>query len=152
MTAGSFTEAMLDLLGEVEVALRIGVSHRVGRLMSYWLLPESGIPISATTVQRMTNDEKATDEMQNRMDRYEERLRTLFEAQSADLTTTLRDVHSRYVIDLENEDSEFYTEFTRVIDDAQLRHADEAHDAREETKVTSDPYVGMEMAMSRGTG
>jgi hypothetical protein len=34
-------------LGEVEIARWIGVSHRVGRLMSYWLLPESGIPISA---------------------------------------------------------------------------------------------------------
>jgi hypothetical protein len=35
---------------EVEVARWLGVSHRVGRLMSYWLLPESGIPISVTTV------------------------------------------------------------------------------------------------------
>ena len=43
-------------LGEVEVAKWLGVSHRVGRLMSYWLLPESGIPISVTTAQRMTNN------------------------------------------------------------------------------------------------
>jgi hypothetical protein len=34
-------------LGEVELARWFGVSHRVGRLMSYWLLPESEIPISA---------------------------------------------------------------------------------------------------------
>jgi hypothetical protein len=34
-------------LGEVEIARWLGVSHRVGRLMSYWILPESGIPISA---------------------------------------------------------------------------------------------------------
>jgi len=136
-------------LGEVEVARWIGVSHRIGRLMSYWLLPGSGIPISATTVQRMTNDEKSTDEMKKRMERYEERLRILFEAQSADLTTTLRDVHSRYVIDPENEDPEFYSDFTRVINDAQLKHADKGY--VRETEVTSDPYVGMEMAMPRGT-
>ena len=45
-------------LGEVEVACWLGVSHGVGRLMSYWLLPESGIPVSAPTVQRMTNDKR----------------------------------------------------------------------------------------------
>jgi hypothetical protein len=136
-------------LGEVEVARWIGVSHRVGRLMSYWLLPASGIPVSATTVQRMTNDEKSTDEMQKRMERYEERLQVTFEAQSSDLTRTLRDVHSSYVIDPEHEDPVFYDEFTRVIDDARLEHADEQY--TQGTEVTSDPYVGMEMALSRGS-
>ena len=135
-------------LGEVEVARWLGVSHRVGRLMSYWLLPASGIPISATTVQRMTNDEKTTEEMQKRMTQYEERLLPLFEAQSADLTRTLRDVHASYIIDPENEDPGFYDDFTRVIDDAQLKHADE--ELVSATEVTSDPYVGMEMALSRG--
>ncbi|KAI2507356.1 Reverse transcriptase (RNA-dependent DNA polymerase) [Fragilaria crotonensis] len=135
-------------LGAVEVARWLGVSHRVGRLMSYWLLPESGIPISATTVQRMTNDEKTTDEMQKRMAHYEERLQSVFETPSADLTRTLRDVHPSHVIDPENEDSSFYDDFTRVIDDAQLKHADE--EFAKNTEVTSDPYVGMEMAMTRG--
>ena len=38
-------------LEEVEVAKWLGVSHRVGRLMSYWLLPESGN-------DRPTNDKR----------------------------------------------------------------------------------------------
>ena len=135
-------------LGEVEVARWLGVSHRVGRLMSYWLLPESGIPISASTVQRMTNDEKATDEMQKRMTYYEERLRPVFDTKSADLTRTLRDVDSSYVIDPESEDQGFYDEFMRVIDDTRLKHADDYLVASAE--VTSDPYVGMEMAIARG--
>jgi hypothetical protein len=136
-------------LGEVEVARWIGVSHRVGGLMSYWLLPSSGIPISATTVQRMTNDEKSTEEMQKRMKHYEDQLQTVFEAKSADLTAALRNVDSRHIIDPENEDPDFYDDFIRVIDDAQLKHADEMH-ANTEVEVKSDPYVGMEMAMSRG--
>ena len=82
-------------LGEVEVARWLGVSHRVGRMMSYWLLPGSGIPISATTVQRMTNDEKATDEMKQRMRQYEQRLQVLFEAKTADLTSTLQNVDAQ---------------------------------------------------------
>jgi hypothetical protein len=136
-------------LGEVEVARWLGVSHRVGRLMSYWLLPQSGIPISATTVQRMTNDEKLTEEMQKRMEQYEESLRSIFEAKSADLTTTLRDVDLQSIIDPENEDPEFYDDFTRVIDDARVKHVEDDHSI-EDTEVTSDPYVGMEMAMTRG--
>ncbi len=31
-------------LGEDELGRWIGVSHRVGRLMSFWIHPESGIP------------------------------------------------------------------------------------------------------------
>ena len=37
-------------LEEVEVARWLGVLHRVRRMTSYWLLPISGIPISATTM------------------------------------------------------------------------------------------------------
>ena len=139
-------------LGEVEVARWLGVSHRVGRMMSYWLLPISGIPISATTVQRMTNDEKSTDEMKLRMEQYEQKLKATFDARSADLTTTLRHVDSRLIVDPENEDPEFYEDFTRVIDNAQIRHADEGRaDEASNTEVTSDPYVGMEMAIARGS-
>jgi hypothetical protein len=89
-------------LGEVEVAKWLGVSHRVGRLMSYRLLPESGIPISATTVQRMTSDKKFTEEMQKRMDQYEETLCSTFDAKSAELTRSMRNVHPSLKIDHED--------------------------------------------------
>ena len=39
--------------------------------MPYWTLPESGIPISVTMVQRLTNDERSTDEVKNRMREFE---------------------------------------------------------------------------------
>lgn len=55
-------------LGEVKLGRWIGVSHRVGQLMSYWVFPESGIPISVTTIQRLTNNERNTDEMKCRME------------------------------------------------------------------------------------
>jgi hypothetical protein len=95
-------------LGEIELARWLGVSHRVGRLMSDWILPESGIPISATTVQRMTNDERCTDEMQSRMKRYEDKLRVTFELPSATITNGLHDVDQSKIIDPENEDPEFF--------------------------------------------
>ena len=134
-------------LGEVALGRWIGVSHRVGRLMSYWVLPESGIPVSVTTVQRVTNAELSTDEMKSRMREYDDKLRVYFEAQSADVSRHLRDVDSCKIIDHENEDPAFYDEFTRVIDDAVLLHSD---DRTHNVEVESDNYVGMEFAMSRG--
>ena len=44
-----------DGLGTPRIGRRLGVSHRVGKLMSYWILPDSGITIPATTAQRVTN-------------------------------------------------------------------------------------------------
>ena len=45
-------------LGKPELGRWLGVSHRVGQLMSYWLLPKSGIPLSCSIVQRLTQLEK----------------------------------------------------------------------------------------------
>ena len=114
--------------------------------MSYWILPPSGIPVSVTTVQRVTNDERNTDEMRDRMRQYNKKLATVFETQSADLTRDLRNVDSSKVIDPHNEDPNFYTEFTRVISDAALRQMDD----NANVDVTSDQYVGLELALSRG--
>jgi hypothetical protein len=48
-------------------------------------------------------------------------------------------VESSKIIDPDNEDPEFFDEFSRVIDDATLRHADAINDV----DVVSDSYVGM---------
>ena len=109
-------------LGEVELGHWLGVLHRVGRLMSYWILPESDIPISVTTAQRLTNDEGNTEEMKARMKQYDEKLKVIFESQSAEITRGLCDVDSSKVIDPDDEDPSFFQEFTRVIDDASLKY------------------------------
>ena len=45
-------------LGESSLGRWIGVSHKVGQQMSYWILTISGHVISCVTVQRLTEDEK----------------------------------------------------------------------------------------------
>ena len=42
-------------LGDTKLGIFLGVSHYIGYLMSYWVFPASGIPMSRTTVQRFTN-------------------------------------------------------------------------------------------------
>ena len=39
----------------------IGVSRHIGKIISYWILAYSGIPISCGTVQGITNIKKQTD-------------------------------------------------------------------------------------------
>ena len=84
--------------------------------------------------------------LENCVHQYEEKLATVFEVQSADLTRGLRHIDPSKIIDPDNEDPEFFQEFTRVIDDVTLPHADDASGV----EVSSDQYVGMELALSRG--
>ena len=135
-------------LGPVQLGRWLGVSHRFGRLMSYWIFPESGIPISATTVQQLTNAEQSTDEVRTRMCNYESKVKITLDAQSANITQTLRDVASWRVINPEDEDPEFFNEFTRVITDVALAHADSnaaCEDSTKSIEVGSNRYVGISL-------
>ena len=49
-------------LGETNLGKWLGVSHRVGSFMSYWVLIANGTVVSRTTVSRVTNLENQTDE------------------------------------------------------------------------------------------
>ena len=53
-------------LDETKLAILLGVSHQVRSLISYWVLPASGIPMSCTTVQRVTNLESQTEQSTRR--------------------------------------------------------------------------------------
>jgi hypothetical protein len=48
-------------IGEIEFGKFLGISSSTGSLMSYFVLPSSGAPVSRTTVQRMTEIEKQAD-------------------------------------------------------------------------------------------
>ena len=50
------------------------MSHHVGSLMCYWVLPVSGIPIPRTTVQRVTNFESSTNPNQTQFEVYDKRV------------------------------------------------------------------------------
>ena len=53
-------------LGPPTLGRWLGVSHRVGNQMTYWVLPKSGRPISCDSVQRCTADELRTEAMQEK--------------------------------------------------------------------------------------
>lgn len=45
-------------LGPSEIGRWLGISHCIGPLMTYWVLPKSRIPISTDSVQRLTTLEQ----------------------------------------------------------------------------------------------
>jgi len=117
----------------------LGVSHRVGKLMSYWILPKSGIPISATTVQRVTNLEKQTDVMKDRMNDFQKSVQNRWEARSSAVELPPDD--QRNILSLENEDEDFINEFNRVITSADLPIS---HDE----KIGADNFINMEVGIN----
>ena len=136
-------------LGKAELGRWIGVSHRVGQLMSYWILPSSGIPISCTTVQRLTELEKKTDEWKSKMEQYDHEVISKVEnARNAIIPeSTINDISNQYLLDLEKEDEEFYEQFNKAIDDLSLKHADDAYS--KEFGV-EDSYLGMKLGLPKG--
>ena len=131
-------------LGKVEIGRWLGVSHKVGKLMAYWILPESGIVLSCTTVQRITNLEKQTDSYKERMAEYQKALEKKWQVDSANLPDkTLQDVPTAKILSLENEDEEFLAEFNRVI------KGDDLTKSNDHEYGVEDSYLNMELGIRR---
>ena len=65
-------------LGEQLHGIWLGVSHRIGRLMSYYILTQKGSVISRTTVQRVTNLEVQIDDHKALFAEYDSEIRRRF--------------------------------------------------------------------------
>ena len=61
LDTGSFPQEKL-LLG-----CWLGVAHRIGQAMCYWILPQSGKPIARTTIKGLSADELATDAVKKQL-------------------------------------------------------------------------------------
>ena len=62
-------------LGERRTGRWLGVSHRTGSLISYWVLTQNGYVISRTTVQRLTNLENELLENQETFSEFDEQIK-----------------------------------------------------------------------------
>jgi hypothetical protein len=131
-----------------ELGWWLGVSHRVGRIMSYWILPPSGIPISCNTVQHLTNLKQQTNEWKRRMTTFDDELEAKFLTSSSDVSNSTRDIPQNLLLDLDGEDPEFIQEFNRVIDDNEFPHHDDIKDDGE--VGIQDPYLNMELGLPHG--
>ena len=91
-------------LGQQEIGRWRGVLHQVGNLMSYWILPEPGIVISCTAVQRITNIEKQTEEYKHQMNDFQITLEGKRRTTSSDLLGKYQYRPKKNVLSLEDEE------------------------------------------------
>ena len=65
-------------LGETQIGRFLGPSQKFGSLMSYWIFPASGIPVSRATVQRVTYLDTCTDSSKQRFEVYDKSIKEIF--------------------------------------------------------------------------
>ena len=130
----------------------LGVSHRIWQLMTYWILPASGIPISCGTVQRLTVLKEQTAEWKARIRDFEEVLEQKFNANSTEIIgpklKKLSDVDSETILDLVSEDKDFLIGLEQIINDALIRDIEDLVTDLE--TVVDDPYLNMDFGISGG--
>ena len=132
-------------LGETKLGRWLGVSHRVGTLMSFWVLTSNGKVLSRTTVQRVTNLELQLDENKTKCDAFTV---AITERLGGNDLIPIGD-DGEVIIpggwddpDLVND---FIEEFGKTISDPSIREADQDFTP----DSFDDTYLNMELALPR---
>jgi hypothetical protein len=112
-------------------------------LMSYWVLPGSGISESRTTVQRFTVPELSTEANLNRFRKYDEKITMEFKESRLLMSGDKPDLNEYQ--DLLNEDEDFAEEFNRIFSNDGVDEAD-----NQSTPEQYDSFINMELAIDRG--
>src|SRR5210317_309608 len=136
-------------LGENYIGRWLGVSHRVGPLMTYWVLPNSGIPISTDTVQAITQEELQTDVVKAQMNMWTEGTKKILDAKSSHVSWAKEEIPQSKVFDYENEEEDFLRNFNMSISPDDIQIEDETSEERRD-HLDAPNYVGMQVGLPRG--
>ena len=136
-------------LGPRELGRWLGVSHRRGPIMTYWILMSHGDVISCDSVQRVTNLERDTDEIRLAIDTYTQQVTPRLQAAAANIQVP--EHPPDMLFDLEQEHDEFLRDFNRVLDDTtQLLEHDRSQNATPTAEsIEPDAYINMEIGLRR---
>lgn len=137
-------------LGENEIGRWLGVSHRVGPAMTYWILPKSGRPISCDTVQNVTEADKQKPNVMRQMDEWEKAVGHLWDSKSGEWNWAKNVSEEDLMFDLESEDEEFMRNFSMLINPETLVDGDLEGTTRATDDLDAQNYVNMEVGLPRG--
>jgi hypothetical protein len=120
----------------------LGVSHRVGRLMSYHVLTQRGTVITRSTVQRVTNLELSTPKVRDIFHAFDDKINTKLKFQPGAYQGDKPDPNDwKYMFE---EDDDFKEEFIKVFNNNDIPEAD-----KPTPEVLDDTYLNMEIALPR---
>jgi hypothetical protein len=131
-------------LGMTSIGRWLGVSHRVGGLMSSWILTIKGTVISCTTVQRVTALEKETDEVKAAVVEFDSKISRGFKEEEDliyDGAKPNPEDWSGYL----QYDPDFQMEFDNIVNDGGILEADKDFTP----DVFDDAYLNMELTIPR---
>ena len=123
----------------------LGVSHRVGNLMSYWILTISGRVRSRTTVQRITDLELSTDDLKSRCKDYNEQVAAILKDMQGldhDGERQIQEWDDYTEVD----EREFREDFGKPISDGTIPEEDDIFTP----DTFGDTYLNKEIALMRG--
>ncbi len=121
----------------------IGIAHRVGQAMCYWILPHTGIPIARTTIQAITPEELQTLEIQQQLEKYDESIAIKLDA--------LQDELQHIKIYREDEPDDIIDDDMPMEPEAQTRDVDTIEaDAYDEFLLT-EPLLIRDGQLTRAT-
>ena len=140
----------------------LGITNSSSNILTFYILPESGIPIQAGTVQRVTEPEKNTESVKERMKSHSDRMAVKFKEKrlSAETSTqpTLekrsdKERNDKTSIgpnldewsDLLEDDPDFADEFNLIYNNLDVPEADEEFDPD-----SYDAYLSMEVNVNSG--
>jgi len=121
----------------------LGTADTVCNVYSFHILPESGIPIIAGTVQRVTQLELETDANKQRIKSFNEKIAQRFKDDYLQHDSD-RPSFEDYG-DVFEDDEDFVSEFHKVFNNPDVKEADEDFD-----KDLFDNYINMEVSINRG--
>ena len=129
-------------LGEALPGRWLGVSHRTGRLMCYYIITQSGRVVSRSTVQRVTNLESQQQDVIDTFKQYDEEIHRRLKADDRGFEGAKPD--PKDWTDLMEEDPDFREEFDRVFNNVNIPEADSFT-----PEVFNDTYINMELTLPR---
>ena len=121
----------------------LGVADGMCNIHSFHMLPESGLPIIAGTVQRVTQLELQTDANKQRTKSFNDKIADRFKDTNLQFDGENPDIDDWG--QLHEDDEDFVSEFYKVIHNDNVKEADDEFDPD-----SFDNYLHMELAIDRG--
>ena len=118
----------------------LGVSHRTGRLMCYHILTQKATVVSRSTVQRVTNLEKQTNDVINLFKEFDDAIKEKLKDYDRGYAGAKPDPEDW--ADMFDEDPDFQDEFNKVFNNSDIPEADDTT-----PEVGDDTYLNMELAL-----
>ena len=132
-------------MGETKMGRWLGVSHKTGSLMSFWILTPSCRVVSRTSVQRITNLELQEETNKRKLTAFDDAVKGYLRDYNHVLNDSSKSEPYDWSTHPFDDDPDFQEEFDNAINNPEVKEADELF-----TPDTYDQYLQMELALPQG--